>query len=234
MARTTLKGTATVDPRPMLKLMSALMITGTLLSGAGCSKEEEVPASTDTPPPPPPPAPTAPPDAATTGSEVVTYPSMITQRGTRRVLQPISVFQAADPKSKELTRLGVGTFVNLKASYGSWTLIDWPSGVGQLAPGWIELRPNDSHLAAATEIDAGVPVATDAGAPADAGAAATDAGTPPPADAGAGTATADAGAKPADAGTASTDAGTASTDAGSPDAGLRRGKIKIRINPPAN
>lgn len=88
-----------------------------------------------------------------------------------------------------LTRLAPGTLINLKGSHGNWMLIEWPSGVGQLSPGWIELRANDSRVAEATP------------APTTTTTAVVDAGTAP----------VDAGTEPVDAGTAPSDAGVRGT-----------------------
>lgn len=129
-----------------LKTMLTLMVAGTLLV-AGCSKKEET-TSQDTPPPPPAAEPAAADNPAAGG--VAQYDDMVPQGGTKRTLQNFTVFQAADPGSTVLTRLAPGTLINLKGSHGNWMLIEWPSGVGQLSLGWIELRANDSRVAEAT------------------------------------------------------------------------------------
>jgi hypothetical protein len=56
------------------------------------------------------------------------------------ILKQFTVHQAADLASPTLTRVGRGTFVNVKATYSNWMLIEYPSGVGQMSPGWIDLR----------------------------------------------------------------------------------------------
>ncbi len=52
-------------------------------------------------------------------------------------------------------------------------MIDWPSGPGQLSPGWIHLRKQERHVHTkkTEKPDAGLPVPPDAGAeePPDAG-----------------------------------------------------------------
>lgn len=161
------------------KTMLTLALAALLSTGAGCKKDEGSASTTDTPPPPPGGDPANP----ATG-EVASYPNMVPQGGTKRLLQNFTVYQAADPSSKVLTRLSTGTFINLKGSYGNWMLIDWPSGVGQLSPGWIELRSNDSRVSDAEKVpDAGTK-------PPDAGIT-PDAGTTPDA-----STTPDAGTKP--------------------------------------
>jgi hypothetical protein len=134
----------------------------------------------------------------TVKDEVTHYPDEIPQGGTVRLKVVKKVYQAADIMSKELGSLAPGTFINLKTSHAEWMLIEWPSGVGELSLGWIQLKrydkaaaeeatpPPDSGLIHpdATTPDAAVP---DAAVP---DAAVPDAGTKPDA------------ATPADAGTA--------------------------------
>jgi len=128
-----------------------LIITTALVFGAGCKKEqvettEEVPAAEPTN------------SAAAVGSveappadEVASYPNEVPQGGTVKLLQSFVVYKAADRSSDVLSRLGVGTLVNLKSSYSNWMKIEWPSGVGKLSPGWIELKSiNDSRVAQTT------------------------------------------------------------------------------------
>lgn len=146
-----------------MKLMMKTGLVVMLLSlAAGCSKKE---AASETAP-----AATAAPAADTAAAapttavpgEVASYPNMTPESGrTVRLLQPFVVHQAAENSSPTLAKLGVGTLVNLKGSFSNWMLIDWPSGVGQLSPGWIELRSNDNRVQQVVA-DAGTPV-VDAG-----------------------------------------------------------------------
>jgi hypothetical protein len=140
--------------------------------GASCKRGEETTPTTDATQATsaavvaPAPAPTADPNA------VASYPNMVAQGGTVTTSQAIKVHQAADPNSTVLTRLGPGTAVERKGSVGEWMLINWPSGVGQLSPGWVlaaSLGP-----AAVVVPDAGAPDSgvKDSGAP-DTGAPAT-------------------------------------------------------------
>lgn len=72
--------------------------------------------------------------------DVTRYPGKeVPQGGTVRLLKGFTVRQAADHTSKELAKVGAGTLVDLKVSYGQWFLIMYPSGPGQLSPGWIDL-----------------------------------------------------------------------------------------------
>lgn len=64
----------------------------------------------------------------------------VPQGGTVKLLHAFTVKQAPDPLSPRLTNLGPGTFVDLKGTCGNWMKIMYPIGVGQLGPGWVELR----------------------------------------------------------------------------------------------
>ncbi|WP_437732282.1 hypothetical protein [Sorangium sp. So ce1335] len=217
--------------------MWSLVLAGSLLAGAGCSREEASTTSAAASATAPPVAP-ATPDLA---GYVATYPTMEPQPGRRRLLQQFPVYQAADATSKELARLDNGAIVDLKASYQDWMLVAFQSG-GQPALGWIALKADDSRATTATDAEARpAPAAVartgDAGAPTGAAATGADAGTT-----GAGTTGAGAGADAgttgagagADAGTTGTgagaDAGTTGTgaDAGAADGGTGRRKIELK------
>lgn len=143
------------------------------LFAAGCNRSEDTSSAADAQAPPAATAeaPTVPASAAPS-SEVASYPEQVTQSGTVKLTQYLKVHQAADPNSTLLTRLGPGTVVEKKASYGDWMLINWPSGVGQLSPGWTQA----TYLAPVV-VDAGVPPAPDGGFQPDAGPL-VDAGRP--------------------------------------------------------
>jgi hypothetical protein len=168
-------------------MLSVVLVAATLAVGAGCKGSEEV-AKTDTPPPPPADPASAGTAAAASTSDVASYPTQVVMGGTITTTQALKVYQAADPSSTLLTSLGPGTLVETKARYGDWMLINWPSGVGKLSPGWVQ----SAYLVPVKQVitDAGAP---DAAAPVDAGA--KDAGTLPT-------------PTPVDAGPAPTDAGT--------------------------
>ncbi|MEO7328327.1 MAG: hypothetical protein ABI193_07100 [Minicystis sp.] len=122
-----------------IKTTLTVLLAASLLC-VGCGKKDggTAPAGTDQAAGATPPATTA--AAAPAAGEVTTYPGQVQQGGTVRLLQPFTVHQAADINSPTLTHVGVGQWINLKASYSNWMLIEWPSGVGQMSPGWIELR----------------------------------------------------------------------------------------------
>lgn len=60
------------------------------------------------------------------------------------------VYKAADATTDPVTTLAKGTYVNKKAAYGTWYLVDYPSGVGELSPGWILARDVTTHVVTAT------------------------------------------------------------------------------------
>ncbi|MBW2522682.1 MAG: hypothetical protein JRI23_00840 [Deltaproteobacteria bacterium] len=95
--------------------------------------------------------------------EVKTYPNQIPASGTYVLLKSFNVHQAADIESKKLGGVGRGTIINLKATLGEWLLVKWPSGPGEMKPGWIKVRTSQSNfIKPSEEPDAGKPV-VDAG-----------------------------------------------------------------------
>jgi hypothetical protein len=84
---------------------------------------------------------TPPSAAAPAPGAVASYPTQVNMGSTtRQTLQSFTVKQAADGNSATIGHVSVGTWINIKASYSNWYLIEFPTGVGQLSPGWIELR----------------------------------------------------------------------------------------------
>ncbi|WP_437997261.1 hypothetical protein WMF26_41510 [Sorangium sp. So ce185] len=211
--------------------MWSLALAGSLLAGAGCSREEAstTSAATSAVASAPPVAPAA----TDLVGYVATYPTMEPQPGRRRLQQQFAVYQSADAKSKELARLDSGAIVDLKASYQDWMLVAFQSG-GQPTLGWIELKVNDTRATTVTDAEARAATATPAPKTADAGttgggdAGATgsganpDAGTTGGGDAGA----TGSGANPDAGTTGGGDAGAtgsgANPDAGAADGGARR------------
>lgn len=128
---------------------------------------------------------TPPSAAAPAPGAVASYPTQVNMGSTtRQALQSFTVKQAADGNSATIGHVSVGTWINIKASYSNWYLIEFPTGVGQLSPGWIELRggvsdprlnqnPTPTPTTIATTV---VPPVVDAGAP----APVVDAGAPAP------------------------------------------------------
>ena len=119
-----------------------------LASLTGCPKKEEpaeaapAPAPEPAPAPAPEPAAEAPAAAADDlGGDVKRYPGETPMSGTVRIKVPFNIYNEADLNSKKLGGVAARTHVDLKASFSNWMLIMWPSGVGELSPGWIQL-PN--------------------------------------------------------------------------------------------
>jgi hypothetical protein len=106
-------------------------------------KEEEAPPPATTTAETPPPATDAAAEAAETKSDDVKRYGDKEQdeSGTVRVVfQHAKIFKEADETTSHIATLSTGTLVNRKARYGNWMLIDYPSGVGELSPGWILAR----------------------------------------------------------------------------------------------
>jgi hypothetical protein len=71
--------------------------------------------------------------------EVTRYPDEQPASGSYYTKKGFTVYKAADEKSKELGKLGTGTLITLEASRGNWLLVKWPSGIGELSLGWIQV-----------------------------------------------------------------------------------------------
>ncbi|MBX3181211.1 MAG: hypothetical protein KIT72_14970 [Polyangiaceae bacterium] len=178
---------------------TAIAAAGLLVALLACKKDEEAP--------PPEPAPVATPepepevDAAAPAKkddEVTRYGDKESpESGTVRVLaHNLRVYTEADTSGTSIATLNRGTLVNLKARYGNFLLIEYPSGVKQLSPGWIQatinspqLKKEDVKPEEVTEQDAGVtptptatasaePTATATAEPSAAPTATGDAGRP--------------------------------------------------------
>jgi hypothetical protein len=135
------------------------VLMGTLPSCKKKDKDEDSSADTAAAPPaPPPPEAPPPPDTAATpapltGNEVKRYPNETpVGNATVRAVVPFNVYREADLQSERLGGIAAGTFVNVMATYSNWILVEWPSGVGELSPGWAPI-PNiyDKRLAQAAE-----------------------------------------------------------------------------------
>jgi hypothetical protein len=107
-----------------------------------CKKKEEEtpPAATTTAAPEPPPATDAAAEATTASTDDVKRygDKESAESGTVRVtFQHAKIYKEADDTTSHIATLSSGTLVNRKARYGNYMLIDYPSGVGELSPGWI-------------------------------------------------------------------------------------------------
>ncbi|MCC6214591.1 MAG: hypothetical protein IT376_06965 [Polyangiaceae bacterium] len=61
------------------------------------------------------------------------------ESGTVRVaIDQLRVYKEADAATPHIATLSKGTFVNRKARYGNFLLIEYPSAPGTLSPGWIQ------------------------------------------------------------------------------------------------
>lgn len=158
--------------------LAASLVVGALMA---CKKKEEPPPaeSAATPPPPPPSASAAPADP----KEVKRYADKeVPETGTVRVLKvDTKVFKEADISSAVLATLSRGTLVNRKARFSTFTLIEYPSGVGELSPGWVlatEIEEKVQHVSQDAVKKQVASAAPSASAPPATSAAAT---APPPA-----------------------------------------------------
>lgn len=98
--------------------------------------------------------------SAETSSGVVTYPDMVDQSGTYRLLKNFVVFRDADATSERITGLARGTLINAKGTHRGFLLVDWPSGPGELSPGWIRARLNSPRFSRVEAPPTSLPVAS--------------------------------------------------------------------------
>lgn len=155
-----------------------LAACGLLVALPACKKKEKDDDSADTavaaapaaPAPAPEPVPAAAPvdpnaaaqpapgtePAAPTGKEVKRYPNETpVGNATVRAVVPFNVYREADLQSEKLAGIAQGTFVNVRSTYQNWILVDYPSGVGEMSPGWAPIpNINDRRLALATREEA--------------------------------------------------------------------------------
>jgi hypothetical protein len=123
--------------------LSAALVVGALLA---CKKKEEPPPPVATP------TPTAEPpkeepkkeEPKKKKDEVKRYPDKETEEsGTVRVLvHNLRVYNEADETTDHVATLNKGTLVNRLARMSNWLLIDYPTGVGELSPGWVKATTN--------------------------------------------------------------------------------------------
>lgn len=132
--------------------LCAMLVVGALLA---CKKRVPVPgipsaASAVAEPAPTPAVPaTAAPasavaaaDAAAKLGEVKRYADKEkTQTGAARILQDdVKVFNEADEKTADVATLPKGLLVFRLASLPDWELVEFPSGVGKVSPGWVQAK----------------------------------------------------------------------------------------------
>jgi hypothetical protein len=117
--------------------LAASLVLGALLA---CKKKEEpAPVATAAPPPAPEPPKPEEPKKEDKKDDVTRYGTKETaESGTVRVkLHNTKVYKEADMTTDFVSTLNRGTLVNRKARYSNWLLIDYPTGVGELSPGWV-------------------------------------------------------------------------------------------------
>jgi hypothetical protein len=144
--------------------LSALLIVGALLA---CKKKtppttapsaEPAAAATPLVVTPPAPAP-APPSVDVPGpklGDVKRYSDKEkTQTGAARILEDgVKVFNEADDKTSDVATLDKDLLVFRLASIPDWELVEFPSGVGKVSPGWIQAKFLDAKADSKVERDA--------------------------------------------------------------------------------
>ena len=76
------------------------------------------------------------------------------ETGTVTALRTLQIYKTPDNTSEKLESISRGTWVNLLGAKGTWWCIDYPCGVGQLCPGWVEERYTRRKVRV---VDAGIP-----------------------------------------------------------------------------
>jgi hypothetical protein len=146
--------------------LTAMLVVGALLA---CKKKTPDPtappaatvtaAPTTTPTPLTPPAPTETAAALADGpklGEVKRYADKEkVETGTARILENgVKVFDEADDKTADVASLDKGLLVSRLASIPDWELVEFPSGVGKVSPGWVLAKFVDSKSTATVTRDA--------------------------------------------------------------------------------
>ncbi|MEZ4444087.1 MAG: hypothetical protein R3B72_33755 [Polyangiaceae bacterium] len=130
--------------------LAGLIATGGLAAfTTGCDKKEEETEAVE-PEEKPVEEPVEEKPAEDTGEVKTDYEGMTPAGGTFRLLTSFNVHVEPDATSKKLTGLAPQTLVNFKNFYRDWILIEWPSGPGELSPGWIQAKSTSSKV---TKVD---------------------------------------------------------------------------------
>jgi trimeric autotransporter adhesin len=128
--------------------LSAMLLVGALLA---CKKKtpavtlpsaESAAANPAAPVVPAVPATAASPDVGAKLGDVKRYSDKeTTQTGTARILEDaVKVFNEADDKTADVATLDKGLLVFRLASIPDWELVEFPSGVGKVSPGWVQSK----------------------------------------------------------------------------------------------
>jgi hypothetical protein len=208
---------------------SAIIVTG-LLFHWGCRREEATGLDLPAPPPVAAPAPAATPEPKI--GDVKRYADQEqSSSGTVKVgQQGASVYNQTDERTAAVASLNSGIYVNRLAKMGDWLLVEFPSGVGQLSPGWVKSSNLDSKVQSvskdkvASQAPAKKPPTTDAGAQKTQEQASGTGGQPTTA---AGTGGSSAAAPSASATTTATATATAAATASAPAA--TTGRLPSRV-----
>ena len=125
---------------------AAVLIVGALLA---CKKKEEEPEPVASATAAPEPVKEEPKEAEAPKDELKRYGDKeINESGTVKVtVFNTKVYKEADESTSFVATLSPGTLVNRKARYGNtWMLVDYPSGVGELSPGWVLAKNLSSYI----------------------------------------------------------------------------------------
>jgi hypothetical protein len=210
------------------------LVLGALLA---CKKKPDAAAeaSATAAPAPAPPAPSAAPVATPAPAPTPAAPAVVEAKlgdvkrygvdkesklddaGVRVIADELKVYNEADTKTDDVATLPKGLLVFRQVKMEDFTLVEFPSGIGQFSQGWVETKALSTSAEKVSRAGALDEKKT-------ATVKVTDAGAPKPGDAGAAK---DAGTTSKDAGTTAKDAGTTTKDAGKlepppiPDAGKK-------------
>lgn len=143
--------------------LSALLIVGALLACKKKTPPTTMPSAEPlaaTPPVAPPPAPV--PVAPSVGAaglklgDVKRYPDKEkTQTGAARILEDgVKVFNEADDKTSDVATLDKDLLVFRLANIPEWELVEFPSGIGKVSPGWVQAKFVDTKADSKVERDA--------------------------------------------------------------------------------
>jgi hypothetical protein len=158
--------------------LAASLVVGALLA---CKKKEEPPPAASVAPAPTPEPPKSAEPPPPKKDEVKRYADKeIVESGTVRVkVANAKVYREADATTESIATLGRLTLVNRKARFSNFVLIEYPSGVGELSPGWIEKTMLEEKVVTVKDAGAAKPDGA-AASPPDSGPPPVVATTPPP------------------------------------------------------
>lgn len=140
-------------PEPRTTTLALALLAGSLLACKMFKKGEEeqlptVPSATVAPaasqaatPPPPPAEPPAPTAALKLGDVKRFADKEKKAEGVVKVLEAdAKVFNEPDVKTQHVAELNKNIFVSRLATLDDFVLVEFPSGVGELSPGWVQAK----------------------------------------------------------------------------------------------